>query len=406
MTMWRDAPTFVGLALAIQEHMPGFVDAYFGPDDLAAQARQAGKVDPPELLRRAEALLLSIQTDTELPAARRESLAGETLAMHTLLRILAGETLTLSDEAQGLYGVRAEWVDEGVFDEIRREIEDALPGSGRLADRLDAFFASTELTAEIAISVIQDISDYLRLATRTLVELPEDESCELAIVQDKPWRAYNWFLGHARSRIEFSQDVPIRFPLIPRLAAHEAYPGHHTEHTVKEALLYRQAGQLEFCFLPANGPSTVVSEGIADAAYDAITQPEERLEILRQARDRHSLQMPELSVMETITGARWRLSGVLSNATILLYDGGATDSEITSYQQRYGLCNEKEAECGLASLRDPLWRSYAFAYTAGDELVRGAIAASPAPRDTLAKLLREPIHPAHLRRMAQTPTNA
>jgi hypothetical protein len=47
---------FVRLALAIEQHMPGYVDSYFGPDEWMAQAKQAGKVPLPELTERADRL--------------------------------------------------------------------------------------------------------------------------------------------------------------------------------------------------------------------------------------------------------------------------------------------------------------------------------------------------------------
>ena len=354
-----------------------------------------------ELQHLAQDLLDSIQRDPALSEARREILAGETTAMQTTLRILAGEPLTLTEEVQGLYGVQAEWTEESVFDELLRDLDEALPGSGRLGERVRAFDTATEISAEVARAVIEGLAQQLRQSTRRLIELPEGEACEVSIVRDKPWRAYNWYLGQSKSRIEFSEDVPIRFPMLPRLVAHEAYAGHHTEHAIKEAQLYRQAGQLEYCLVLANAPSAVVSEGIATAAFDVVTPPQERLEMLRQAGDRHGLRLPDPATMEVVTQAYGRMKAVLSNATLLRYDGGATDSEILSYQQRFTLCSDEEAARGLAFLRDPLWRSYSFTYTTGEELVRGLLAASPSPQEAFAGLLREPVHPAQLRRGTQ-----
>ena len=105
--------------------------------------------------------------------------------------------------------------------------------------------------------------------------LPEGEEVALQIVEGQPWSAYNWYLGDYRSRVEVNTDLPVRANSMLGLMTHEGYPGHHTEHAIKEQLLYRRQGHAEACVQLINGPECVISEGLADLARDVVfTEPE------------------------------------------------------------------------------------------------------------------------------------
>ena len=64
--------------------------------------------------------------------------------------------------------------------------------------------------------------------------LPDGEICDFELVTDKPWSGFNTYLGGLRSRVDINTDLPVLSLFLPHLVAHEAYPGHHTEHTRKE----------------------------------------------------------------------------------------------------------------------------------------------------------------------------
>ena len=81
----------------------------------------------------------------------------------------------------------------------------------------------------------------LRERTQALVPLPADEEFALELVAGEPWSAFNYYLGRHRSRIVVNTDLPFSGAEIVHLAAHEGYPGHHTEHATKEELLARAA---------------------------------------------------------------------------------------------------------------------------------------------------------------------
>jgi len=60
---------------------------------------------------------------------------------------------------------------------------------------------------------------------------------------------------------------------LPRLVAHESYPGHHTEHCRKEAGLVERKGQAEQTIFLVNTPQCLMAEGLADLALYATIGP-------------------------------------------------------------------------------------------------------------------------------------
>src|SRR5678815_3277635 len=91
---------FVRLALALNEHLPGYVDSYFGPNEWAQEAQQAGKLPLPELTQRVDRLAASAAQTDEPDAQRKDFLARQISAMQMSLRLLAGENISLVEEAQ------------------------------------------------------------------------------------------------------------------------------------------------------------------------------------------------------------------------------------------------------------------------------------------------------------------
>ena len=125
---------------------------------------------------------------------------------------------------------------------------------------------------ETARRLVDVILPELRARTQEFVDLPEDESIEIRMVQDQPWSGYNWYLGNGRSRVDLNTDLPIYAYRLTDLLAHEGYPGHHTEHALKERL-YTEHGLGEHALQLINTPECLISEGIATVAEKMLFTP-------------------------------------------------------------------------------------------------------------------------------------
>jgi hypothetical protein len=258
--------SFVRLGLAIGRHLLGYVDSYFGPAEVARKVEAEGTLPARELTALADDLAQRVAAHPSLEPARREYLQGEASAMRTTTRMLQGEALEFVDEVRALYGVAPAWVDEAVFNEAHAALADLLPGPGTLTERVQTFRQRMRIPVPVAAPVITRLAAEFRSRAGAAFPLPPGEDCSFSFVRDQPWTAYNWYEGEGRSRIEIDEDHPLYVYQLPEIVAHEAYPGHHTEHAIKEQVLYREQSRLEHSVILGHVPSSLVSEGIAEHA--------------------------------------------------------------------------------------------------------------------------------------------
>lgn len=401
MKKWENARVFVELAFSIDQYFSGYVDAYYGPQEIPQNLDRRGKIPLKEIEQIALALLNSTSQDDSLSAARKEFLEGEVKAMLTTTRLLQGETLDFIDEVQSLYGVTPTWIDEATFDEAHKALNDLLPGTGPLEDRMKEFRERCKITTEQATPSIYRLSDNLQARTRERFNLPAGESCKFEFVKDKPWGAYNWYLGNYQSRIDFNLDSPLHVYNLLHFITHEAYPGHHTEHSIKEQKLYRENDLLEYSILLSNTPAAVISEGIAECALELIFSPEELVKIYQQIIEETGMSGYDGQlVYEYFHVAMEPLINVGDNKLLLLHERGASDDEVIAYGRRYGLSSDKETRRYLKFAKDPLWRSYGYNYTLGLKIISKALSTTENKEKMFARLLQEPMTPAQVQHLA------
>ncbi|MGH2932211.1 MAG: hypothetical protein ACRDKK_05050, partial [Gaiellaceae bacterium] len=227
------AERYVELALGLGRHVDGLVDAYYGEPAVKERIDAAPLGDPASLAEDATRLLTELGV---LDEQRRRWLHAQLVGLETVARKLAGEEFALADEVERCYGVRPRRTPEDEIDAAHAGLDDALPGSGSLAERYREWREAQTVPKDRLGSVLSDIVEELRERTRELVGLPDGESYELQLVADEPWAAYNYFEGSLRSRIAVNTDVPMATNFLTELMAHELYPGHQTEHAWKEQL--------------------------------------------------------------------------------------------------------------------------------------------------------------------------
>lgn len=400
MTVSSDAiaRVYVQLALAIEQYIPGYVDAYYGPPEWREEAEADGLRPVDELAREASDLAAAIADDTEMDSQRRDFLARQVRAVQTSLNILQGEQLTLVEEVKALYDITPEWVDEAVFQETHRTLDGLLPPGDSLAERMTVRRKATEVPVERVEPLLHEIIAELRRRTRTRFPLPADEAFQLQLVSDQPWGAYHWYLGSCRSRIEINTDLPLHITALAGLMAHEGYPGHHTELSIKESQLMREEGWIEHCIALINSPSCAVSEGIATRALSTLMTDDELVawyasELFPHAEFGHLDAHREHAIETAWLELGW---AALGNAAFLLHDQGTSQDEVMAYVQQYGLRSEQEARKRVDFLKEPLFRSYIFNYRYGAEMLDSLFAAQDDHDHWFARLLTEPVTPSQI----------
>ena len=287
---------------------------------------------------------------------------------------------------------------KAVYDAAINDLDHLLPGDGPVPERMIAWRESYRISPETARRLVDVILPELRERTRDIVDLPEDEAIEIRMVTDQPWSGYNWYLGDGRSRVDLNTDLPIYAYRLTDLLAHEGYPGHHTEHALKERL-YTEDGLGEHALQLINTPECLISEGIATVAEKMLFSPEE---LVRFRRER-------VYPAAGIAGDPEREAGHRRGAAHPALRAGQRGADAARGGAGPGrrsspICSatrsrpKAEARQRLRFIADPLWRAYIFTYHVGYELVSGWLddAAPGERRRRFRTLLTEQVYPSQI----------
>ena len=377
------------LGLRLGKLIPGLVDAYYGPAELSMRVDGDGATDPRALAAEAGELLGELDGAIE-ERERAGWLRSQLVGLETVARQLAGDEISYVDEVERCYGVRPAPFPEGEFARAHEALDEVLPGDGPVKERYQAWEAAQVVEPDALLPVFELLNAELRSRTLDLFELPAGESVELELVQDEPWLAFNYYLGGLRSRVAFNIDLPWRSTDLLDVVAHELYPGHHTEHAVKEALLVRGRGQLEESALVGT-PQSLVTEAIATVAAEIVAG--EGIDEL-SARLLRPLGVPYDPMVAAVVRAQSETLGYIpNNAALMLHAQGLSLDEVREYARRWSLRTDERVEKGLQFLTDETWRAYVFCYTEGLRLGRRFVDGDPA---RFRRLLTEQLVPSDL----------
>ncbi len=389
---------YLELGLALGRHIDGFVDAYYGPPELAARAA-AGSPRPPGALEdEARRLLGDLEKGEgagDVDAGRRRWLAAQVEGLRTSAAILAGTHVGYADEVAACYGVRPQRIEEDELAAAHRELGAALPGSGPLAERYIAWREAQAVPVDKLRSAIASLAEDLRERTAGMWGLPDGEHVDFDLVTDQPWAGFNYYLGDLRSHVVINVDLPVLSTALAHLVAHEAYPGHHTEHSRKEAGLVRRRRQVEETIFLVGTPQCLLAEGLADLGLEVVLGP--RPEPVVAAHLQPMGIRYDAEVVAAVAGAGEALARVRGNAAFLLHEDGVAVEDVIDYVARWGLLPRPRAEKAVEFLTDPTWRAYVTCYIEGLALCRRFVGGRP---ERFARLITEQLIPADLEEAA------
>ena len=396
MTGGGPVTRYLELGLALGRHVDGLVDAYYGPPELAARAAAAPKAPPPRLVADASDLIAALdsgeaQDGEPLSDARRRWLRAQVRGLRTTARILAGERLDYAEEVEASYGVAPGRADESLFADAHRRLDAVLPGSGPVAERFIAWREAQAVPPDRLDAAIRSLADDLRERTVRAFGLPDGERVDFELVTDRPWSGFNYYLGGLRSRVAVNVDLPVLSTGLAHLVAHEAYPGHHTEHTRKEAGLVRTHHHDEETIFLVGTPQCLLAEGLADLGLEVVMGERPEPTVADHLRP---LGVPyDAEVAAAVAGVTEDLGYVRANAAFLLHADGAEPAAVVDYVARWSLLPRVRAEKSVSFLMDPTWRSYVTCYVEGFRLCRRFVGGRP---ERFARLITEQLTPGDL----------
>ncbi|MFP3902356.1 MAG: DUF885 domain-containing protein [Acidimicrobiia bacterium] len=387
---------YLTLGLRLGRHVDGLVDAYYGPARLAVRVEAEPPRPPAELVAEAGRLVADLDAGDgggDVDAGRRRWIRAQALGLRTTARTLAGEDIGYLDEVEQCYGVRPALVPDDELAAAHRRLDAVLPDSGdtTLRERHIAWREAHAVPADKLEPAIRSLAEDLRERTQRMFGLPDGEHVEWVFETGKPWSGFNYYEGDLRSRVAINTDLPVLSLSLGHLVAHEAYPGHHTEHSRKEVGLVRRRRWAEETIFLVGTPQCTVAEGLADLAAEVAFG--RRPEVTVSGHLRPLGVRYDTEVAAAVAEAAEALAWVRSNAAILLHEHAWPADEVIAYLERWALLPRPRAEKALAFMTDGTWRAYSHCYTEGLRLCRRWVGGDPA---RFERLITEQVLPADL----------
>jgi hypothetical protein len=397
------ARDYIVLCLRIEQHVPGFVDAYFGPADLKAKV-ELEQVRPVARLRDDAMALRDRAGSAEVDdPGRRRWLKAQLAAIEMQLRSLAGDPLPYADQVATCFDFRMVRRPDAVYQEAATRLSELLPGDGPVADRLAAWDARFAVPPARLGAVSDRLIAVIRERAERHFGLPTGEGLRVGLVTGQPWCAYNWYDGGLQSRVDVNTDLPIQVKRLVDTLAHETYPGHHLENAWKEADLVGVRGRLEATVLTINTPECLISEGLAELGLRFASPPESEADLLIELYGLAGLPIAadpaaaSDAAHRTVAMApsRRTLGGAMADAALLRHAEGTSHADVQSYLRDVALMSPERATKALEFIEHPLWRTYVFVYSEGEQLLARWLDAVPpnARAARFGRLLHEQLTP-------------
>jgi hypothetical protein len=395
------------LGLRFDRVEEGYVDSFTGDPQLRRQVADEATPDPADLARQAQRLLAQVP-GSGLDGPRADYLSAHLKALACAGRKFAGEGVGFVEEVREYFDVDIVKGDPQRYRDAHRRLDEVVGGTGSLAERMHAYRSAEEIPPARLEEAIHAFSSALRDKVRATYPLPEAETITYEVVTDKPWSGFNYYLGDYKSTVAVNADLKQQMSNLPRLVAHESYPGHHTEHCRKEAGLVARDGHAEQTIFLVNTPQCLMAEGLADLALYAVVGDEASgatgngqgwgpwaAEIYADLGLRFDGERAA-----AISEASAALADVRQDAALMLHDEHRDVDEVVAYLSTWLLTSETRARQMLKFLSSPLWRAYTSTYVEGYRLLRGWLDARPAEvslTERFGRLLDEPLIPSALR---------
>jgi hypothetical protein len=399
------AEAYVKLVLAMGQHDPDYVDAYYGPPEWKKQSKEKKPLDAIafEATRLREQLAKISEATDEMEQLRRRYLTKQLSALEARVRILKREHLKFDEESQALYDAVAPTFPETHFQEILAKLEPKLPGEGSLLQRYENWRRAFLIPKDKLDPVFQLAIKACRELTLAHIKLPLDENFSVEYVTNKPWGGYNWYKGNYRSVIQVNTDLPVYIDRAIDLAAHEGYPGHHVYNALLEKNLVHDRGWAEFTVYPLFSPQSLIAEGTANFGREVIFTKPERLafekEVLWPAAGIDPSRAEEFYAVQDLVK---KLAYATNEAARRYLNSEIDANTAATWLQKYALMDEKRAKQTTKFIEK--YRSYVINYNLGEDMVRayiekrGGTAEQPEQRwREFEQLLASPRLPADIR---------
>jgi len=403
----RVAEEYVRLVLAVGQHDADYVDAFYGPEEWAAGAKNSPRTldslkDAGRSLQ-AEIGRIEVSADEEIVRLRHQYVSKQLDALLARVNVLSGTKLSFDEEAKAFYDTVPPIFPEEHFQKLLKELESLVPGPGSLSVRVEEFRRRFVIPPDRLDAVFTAAIDECRARTRKHIPLPPNETFNVEYVKNKSWSGYNWFKGNCYSLIQVNTDLPIFLERAVDLAAHEGYPGHHIYNSLLETALVRARGWVEFSVYALFSPQSLIAEGTANFGIEVAFPGTERLaferDVLFPIIGCDPAGAAPYAQLQALTA---KLSYAGNEAARRYLDGAFTRDQAAEWLVTYALMSPERAQQRTRFFDQ--YRSYVINYNLGQDLVKAYIEARGGTADApdrrwkeFAALLSSPRLPSGIR---------
>lgn len=396
------ADDYVSLALHLHNHDP---NPYIFIGDKALQATIKADVRPlvdldNDFRRLRDGLAAVVTGGSEATAYRRALLVDRAKALLVRSSILQGQMpVSFDAEVEALYSVRVPEMDEDHFRSLAAELDQIIPGSGALPERMSAYRDRFLVPHEHVERIVSATLKEAQSRTHAHMDLPEGEGITLLMNNFGNFGAFAEYLGKGRTNVHFSTTMPFHVDRAIELSTHEAYPGHHVQATLLEAEMIDKRGWREWTMLPLFGAHTTVAEGAANYGINLSFGREERIAydrdvVLPMAGLTH-LQ-PEIATYHRYVEYVERLNYARNEAARGILYQGWTRAAAVAWLMEFGLETRTLAEMRVTIIE--AIRSYIVTYNYGLDWVTHQIEGTDQPSESqkwarLRGLFEKPVMP-------------
>jgi hypothetical protein len=380
------AERYAHLVLALGQHDPDYVDAFYGPAEWKTQAEKerqsldaiaAGSKELGAKMQSGTAAATeeAKSSSNEMLQLRREYLEKQISALAARVRMLKGEKLKFDDESKALYDAVAPTYPDSHFDNILKQLESKIPGPSRtgataLWQRYEEWRKPFMIPKDKLDAVFQAAIKECRARTLAHISLPPSESFTVEYVTNKPWGGYNWYKGNFHSVIQVNTDLPIFIDRAVDLAAHEGYPGHHVYNSLLEKNLVRDRGWMEFSVYALFSPQSLIAEGTANFGREvAFPNKAERMkfekEILFPAAGIDPTRADEYYAVQDLMK---ELNYAGNEAARRLINGEIDEKAAAEWLEKYAVMEPARAQQRVKFIQR--YRSYVINYNLGEDMVK------------------------------------
>ena len=323
-------------------------------------------------------------------------------AMRTSIEILNGIEIPIKEQFLRLYDVVLQPIKEAELDNLKEEFNAVYGGPGSLEKRMNDLRIRRTVPEGKVFELFKKALNITRSRTKELFVdlLPENEHVNIELVQNNntnkaKWTYYNWYMGNLSSRVEVNPNYNMYWTLFLPAAAHEGYPGHHTEFIVKEQRLYRELNQFEHSILLLNSPKLIISEGLANTAVNMLFNYREQAEISLREFCLDSSKESSIEVLIAQSKVKGKLTLFGYNFAYRALIDGWSEEKLIRYATSFEILSQENIKNRIKLFFNPIHSTTTFSYNIGSKLIINKYGEFPSVKN-FQDLLINPILPSDL----------